>query len=75
VIDKIITDLERLIKKNQKKITLSTHPFIAAFLTKGFPSPRTQWFLDHKRWVKILPRDAYTFMEYHFHDKDGEVLE
>jgi ribonuclease G len=75
VIDKIKTDLERLIKKNHKKITLSTHPFIAAFLTRGFPSPRSQWFFDHKRWVKILPRDAYTYMEYHFHDKNGEVLE
>jgi ribonuclease G len=75
VIDKIKTDLERLIKKDHKKITLSAHPFISAFLTRGFPSPRSQWFFDHKRWVKILPRDAYTYMEYHFHDKNGEVLE
>ncbi|MEP6261080.1 MAG: ribonuclease E/G [Gillisia sp.] len=75
IIDKIKSDLERLIKKNHKKITLSAHPFIAAFLTRGFPSPRSQWFLDHKRWVKIVPRDAYTYMEYHFHDKTGEVLE
>lgn len=74
LIDKITTDLERLLKKDSRKITLSAHPFIAAFLTKGFPSPRTKWFLDHKRWVKIVPRDAYTYMEYHFHDTDGELI-
>ena len=74
LIQKIKADLERLIKKNHKKITLSTHPFISAFLTKGFPSPRSQWFFDHKRWVKIIPRDAYTYLEYHFHDKDGKVI-
>ncbi|HEY9186174.1 MAG TPA: ribonuclease E/G, partial [Salegentibacter sp.] len=74
LINKIKTDLEKLIKKDHKKITLSAHPFIAAFLTKGFPSPRSQWFLDHKRWVKILPRDAYTYMEYHFHDKEGKEI-
>ncbi len=74
LIDKINTDIERLIKKDYKKVTLSTHPFIAAFLTRGFPSPRAKWFMDHKRWVKIIPRDAYTYMEYHFHDKDGELI-
>jgi len=74
LINKMKTDLEKLIKKDHKKITLSAHPFIAAFLTKGFPSPRSQWFLDHKRWVKILPRDAYTYMEYHFHDKEGNEI-
>ncbi len=74
VVNKIKADLEKLVKKDQKKITLSAHPFIAAFLTKGFPSPRSKWFVDHKRWVKILPRDAYTYLEYHFHDKDGKVI-
>ena len=75
LIDKIKVDLEKLIKKEHKKITLSAHPFIAAFLTKGFPSTRSQWFLDHRKWVKVIPRDAYTYLEYHFHDKDGEVIQ
>lgn len=74
LLDKIKVDLERIIKKDKKKITLSAHPFIAAFLTKGFPSARSKWFVDHKRWVKIIPRDAYTYLEYHFHDKDGNVI-
>ena len=74
LVNKITTDLEKLIKKDYKKITLSTHPFIAAFLTKGFPSPRSKWFFDHKRWVRIVPRDAYTYLEYHFHDKNGEMI-
>ena len=75
LVNKITTDLEKLIKKDYKKITLSAHPFIAAFLTKGFPSPRAKWYFDHKRWVKIVPRDAYTYLEYHFHDKDGEDIQ
>lgn len=75
LVNKIQVDLEKLVKKDHKKITLTAHPFIAAFLTKGFPSPRSKWFVDHKRWVKILPRDAYTYLEYHFHDKDGEMIQ
>ena len=74
VVDKIEEEVKRLIRKDYKKITLNAHPFIAAFLTKGFPSVRTKWFMEHKKWVKIQPRDAYTYLEYHFHDKNGEVI-
>ena len=74
VIERINQDLERIFKKDYKKITLNAHPFIAAFLTKGFPSVRTKWFFEHKKWVKVLPRDAYTYLEYHFYDKDDNKI-
>ena len=74
VVNRIQTDLIRHFKKDYKKMTLHAHPFIAAFLTKGFPSVRSKWFLEHKKWVKIMPRDAYTYLEYRFTDKDGKEL-
>ncbi|WMI69273.1 ribonuclease E/G [Mangrovimonas sp. YM274] len=74
IVQKITQDMERIFKKDYKKVTLNTHPFIAAFLTKGFPSIRSKWFLEHKKWVKVLPRDAYTYLEYHFFDKNGKEI-
>ncbi|WP_053976878.1 Rne/Rng family ribonuclease [Mangrovimonas xylaniphaga] len=74
IVQKITQDMERIFKKDYKKVTLNTHPFIAAFLTKGFPSIRSKWFLEHKKWVKVLPRDAYTYLEYHFYDKNGKEI-
>ncbi|WP_299777693.1 ribonuclease E/G [uncultured Formosa sp.] len=74
LVQKITQELERLLKKDYKKVVLNTHPFIAAFLTKGIPSIRSKWFVEHKKWVKILPRDAYTYLEYHFFDKDGNQI-
>ena len=74
IVSKINHDLEQLFKKDYKKLTLNTHPFIAAFLTKGFPSIRSKWFFEHKKWVKVLPRDAYTYLEYHFFDKNGNQI-
>ena len=70
LVNRMTDELKDLFKKDYKKITLNTHPFIAAFLTKGFPSVRTKWFLEHKKWVTVQPRDAYTYLEYHFFDKD-----
>ncbi|MCG2460176.1 ribonuclease E/G [Flavobacteriaceae bacterium F89] len=76
LIDKINADLEKLLKGPAKdnSVTLNIHPFIAAYLTKGFPSIRTKWFLEHKKWVKIQPRDAYTYLEYRFKNKDGKTI-
>ncbi|MEO8932947.1 MAG: ribonuclease E/G [Xanthomarina sp.] len=75
LIPKINEDLEQILKKDYKKVTLNTHPFIAAYLTKGFPSIRSKWFFEHKKWVKVSPRDAYTYLEYHFLDEDGNQIE
>lgn len=76
LIDKINADLEKLLKGPAKDngIILNIHPFIAAYLTKGFPSIRSKWFLEHKRWIKIQPRDAYTYLEYRFKNKDGKTI-
>lgn len=73
IVDKITSDIERILKAH-KKIVLNAHPFVAAYLTKGFPSLRSKWFFEHKKWVKIIPRDAYTFLEYHFYDKNGNEI-
>jgi ribonuclease G len=76
LIDKINADLQKLLKgpKANNGITLNIHPFIAAYITKGFPSMRSKWFMEHKKWVKIQPRDAYTYLEYRFKDKDGKTI-
>jgi ribonuclease G len=73
IVDKIHHDVERLLQ-DHKKVVLNVHPFVAAYLTKGFPSLRTKWLLEHKKWVKIIPRDAYTYLEYHFFDKQGKKI-
>jgi ribonuclease G len=73
IIDKIAFSLEKIIKAH-KKVALHVHPFVAAYLEKGFPSIRSKWFFEHKKWVKIIPRDAYTYLEYHFFDDKGKEI-
>ena len=76
LIDKINADLQKLLKgpKAGNGITLNIHPFIAAYITKGFSSMRFKWFMEHKKWIKVQPRDAYTYLEYRFKDKDGKTI-
>lgn len=67
LIDKIEAELEKIISNpKNKKITLNVHPFIASYLTKGISSIRFRWYLKYKKWINIIPRDAYTYLHYKF---------
>lgn len=76
LVEKISNELEKIMasRHKNKKLVLNAHPFIAAYLTKGFPSIRYKWFLEHKKWIKVQPRDAYTYLEYRFKDKAGASI-
>ncbi len=77
LLDKINADLNKIVNNAQhqkKKIELHIHPFIAAYLNRGFPSIRTQWFFKHKKWVKIIPRDAYQYLHYRFFDNKKKSI-
>jgi ribonuclease G len=75
LISKIEAELDKLIiLKEHKKIILNTHPFIAAYLKKGIPSIQQRWFAKYKKWIKILPRDAYQYLRFDFTNNAGEII-
>ncbi len=71
MIDKIENELEKIMSsgKSYKKITLNAHPFVASYLTKGMTSIRFRWFIKYKKWIDVLPRDAYQYLQYKFYKK------
>jgi len=75
LIDDIENNLNYLIlDQNEKKLTLGVHPFIEAFFTKRIMSPQMRWFLKYKRWVKVRAMRDYQLMEFHFFNKDGDMI-
>ena len=73
LIEKIENELDKIISfKKNKKVMLNVHPFIASYLKQGYPSIQVRWFLKYKKWIKILPRDAYQYLQYRF-DKQNDT--
>ena len=67
LVDKIEAELEKIVSNpKNKKIELNVHPFVAAYLTKGISSIKFRWYLTHKKWITIIPRDAYRYLQYKF---------
>lgn len=66
LIDRIAYDLNEMIEKDiYKNISLHVHPFVASYLTKGFISLRVKWAWKYKKWISIIERDAFQYLQYH----------
>ena len=77
IIDKINAELDKIVKyrsHKKKDLYLHIHPFLAAYLTSGTLSIRANWFIKYKKWVRIVPRDAYLYLEFRFLDKNRRLL-
>ena len=77
LIDKINTELSKITKnkRNQKeKFYLHVHPFVAAYILSGNPSRRLKWYFEYKKWIRIVPRHAYHYLEFKFLNKDRRRL-
>ncbi len=59
---------------NKKKLTVSVHPFLAAYLTRGFRSIRYSWFLKYLKWVKVKANPALSLLDYRFIDENKEEI-
>jgi ribonuclease G len=74
-IDEIENNVRYLInEQNESNITISTNPYIYAYLTRGFNSFQMRWLFKYKQWIKVKPLTAYHFLEYHFFNKNNDEI-
>ncbi len=75
LVDDIVNNLNYLIQEqNEKGLTLTVHPYLYAYLTKGFNSVQMQWFLRYKQWIKIKPMKNFHLLEFHFYNKNSDEI-
>ena len=61
-------------KQHEPKITIVAHPFVYAYLTKGFPSIRLKWSFKYKKYVKIVSNQSSRLTEVHYLNEHGEDI-
>ncbi len=75
LIDEIENNIRYLLREqNEPGIAIATHPYIHAYLTKGFFSIRLKWFFKYKKWIKIRPMSSYHFLQYNFFNKNDDEI-
>lgn len=66
LIDRIAKEIDDLVEKDlYKSITLHVHPFVAAYIQKGLFSIQAKWSWKHKKWISIIQRDGFQYLQHH----------
>ena len=76
LIDKIEDKLEYLAKEKKARfVELKVHPFIEAYLTKGWFSLRWKWAKKYRIRLKVLGVPSYYIYEYKFFNRFNREIE
>ena len=61
-------------KKSVKEITLVAHPFVIAYLKKGFPSFQFKWSLKNRIFLYLRENHSFSFLEHSFINSKGQRI-
>lgn len=74
VVERMEEVIRNLIQTEKGKLFLHVHPFVEAYLTKGLMSIQMKWYLKYKKWLTIIPRDSFKYLEYKMVNSKKEEL-
>jgi ribonuclease G len=75
LLDEVNNNVEYLIRKNKiKRLRISCHPFLAAFLKSGFFSIRMKWLLKYGQWIRIRSVTSLPFTHIRYYDENEEEI-
>ncbi|MCW3083270.1 MAG: ribonuclease, Rne/Rng family [Bacteroidetes bacterium] len=77
LMDQIENNLRYILKdQNEKDVTLCVHPYLEAYITKGFfwSSLKSKWAKKYGSKFKVRSVSSYTFMEYRFMNKNEDEI-
>ena len=77
LMDQIENNLRYILKEqNESVVTLCVHPYLEAYITKGFfySSLRRKWMKKYGGTIKVRAVNSYNFLEYHFLNKNEDEI-
>ncbi len=75
VIDEIERDLKFILQSRPKsKITLKVHPFLAAYIKRGFPSLQMKWYMQYYNWIRVEEDEDQPMLTYKFYDSNEDEI-
>jgi ribonuclease G len=73
--DDLQRDLESVMQSRPKQaVYLRVHPYLEAYLKKGWPSQQMRWFLKYNKWIRIVPHAEYPLNEYRFFEGNDDEI-
>lgn len=68
--------IDRLINKiGITKFYLHVHPYVAAYINKGFLSLKRKWQIKYGFGIHVIPSQKLAFLQYEFYDIEGNFID
>lgn len=58
-----------------KNFTLHVHPYVAAYINKGFLPLSLKWKIRYSHHIRVIPDQSLGFLEYRFYDEEKNELD
>lgn len=62
-------------KVGVKKFSLHVHPYVAAYINKGFFSLKRRWQFKYGFGLSVVASQKLAFLQYEFYDKDRQFID
>ena len=75
LLDDIERDLNFIIQARPKsKIFLKVHPYVEAYLKKGWFSIQMKWYRKYYKWINIQANSNFYLTKYKFYDRNEDEI-
>ncbi len=72
--DEIENNLNYLMTRGEKGISLLVHPYLEAYFKKGLVSKQVKWWMKYKKWIPVRGLSSQHLLQYSFVDKNNEEI-
>lgn len=73
-VDMLESKVKSLRAAGIRRFTLAVHPYVHAYISRGFPSLKLKWKLSYGLGVRVTADQSLAFLEYKFYDKEGNEI-
>lgn len=74
--DQLESKIDRLVNKiGVKSFYLHVHPYVAAYINKGFVSLKRKWQIKYGLGVHVIPSQKLAFLQYEFYDSKKQFID
>ena len=74
--DQLESKIDRLVNKiGVKTFYLHVHPYVAAYINKGFVSLKRKWQIKYGLGVHVIPSQKLAFLKYEFYDSKKQFID
>jgi len=75
-VDQLERKIDRLVNKiGVKSFSLHVHPYVAAYINKGFISLKRKWQIRYGMGVHVIASQKMALLQYEFYDSKKQFID